>query len=272
MTAATETIAKLRVIAHRDFTIMTSYRLQFVMRSGSGLLAVAALFFLGRVVGDSPGLGAYRAQYFEFALLGTIVLAFASVALQSFSQTITEEQRAGTLEVLISGPTGIPTLLAGMFVVPLANTLFTVAIYLIIAVGLFGASFALGGVLPGLVLLVLTLTTFCAFGILSAALIVVSKRGDPLSLGIAHLTTFLGGAMFPVTVLPEWLQAAARFFPPYYGLEGLRQALLLDAGFAGVRDELVVVGAFAAVLLPLSLAAFRLALRSARVLGTLGDF
>ena len=59
-----------------------------------------------------------------------------------------------------------------------------------------------------------------------ASIAVLAKRGDPLSGPLIQATAVLSGALFPVSVFPPALELLARCFPAYYGINGLREALL----------------------------------------------
>ena len=93
-------LARISIIAERDWRIFVSYRLQTIMRVASGISVVVALLFMGRVEAGSEALGPYSGRYFEFALIGVVFLAFVSAGLNTFAATISGEQRAGTLEIL----------------------------------------------------------------------------------------------------------------------------------------------------------------------------
>ena len=262
---------RLGAVAARDLKTQTSYHFSLLLRFGSVALAIATFYFIAKLVRGSPELARYRGGYFEFVLVGMMVTSFTIVGLQTFAQSIASEQSLGTLEVLLASPTRIGNLLAGALVVPLAMTALEIALYLIVGIGVVGVGFSIIGVLLALPLLVLTVATFCALGILSAAFIVLTKRGDPIAVVVAQGTTFLGGAYFPVTLLPGPLQLVARLTPAYYGIRGIREALLSGAGPAELVDEFAVLIAFTAVLLPGSLWLLSRSLRMARITGTLGN-
>jgi ABC-2 type transport system permease protein len=82
----------------------------------------------------------------------------------------------------------------------------------------------------------------------------------------------LGGVLYPISVLPRPLRVLAQLLPMVHGLDGVRLALVehLNVGAIG-RDALILI-AFAAVLVPLSLQTFRLALRRARRIGSLSHY
>jgi ABC-2 type transport system permease protein len=245
--------------------------MSFVTRAFGLAGTLATFFFIGRIV-DPDQLAAYGGRYFEFVLIGMMVGAISSVGLRSFTDTISAEQSSGTLEVLLVTPTGLPTLFAGALLVPLGFVLLESSIILLVSVSLLGAHLQVGGLLTAALALPPTLAFFAAVGACSAAFIVVSKRGDPVTPVFTQLSNLLAGALFPVAVLPGALQAVAKVFPPYYSLRVIRGGLLNGSGITDVwGDYLVLVGS-AAIALPLSLVLFRAALRTARETGTLGTY
>jgi ABC-type multidrug transport system permease subunit len=64
----------------------------------------------------------------------------------------------------------------------------------------------------------------------------------------------------------------AKLVPAYYGLQAMRSALLTGGGLTDIAGDLVVLAAFAAVLVPVSLVCFARAVRIARISGTLGTY
>jgi ABC-2 type transport system permease protein len=126
--------------------------------------------------------------------------------------------------------------------------------------------------LGALLLLGASVLAFSGLGILSASYLLVFKRGNPVNWAILGLSSVAGGMMYPISVLPVWLQRMARLIPITYSLEGMRAAIL---GHASMRELLSPVAGlllFAAILLPVSFAIFSWALRRTKVTGTLTHF
>ncbi len=263
---------RIGAIARRDITIEKSYHFRLFLQFFNALFTVATFFFLSKLVGSSEYLQQYRGGYFTFALVGVLVTQSSYLGLRTFSSTITREQDAGTLEILLSTPTRLPTLMAGTLIIPAVFTAVELALWFTIAVVFFDVRFPIIGLLIGLPILVLTLLVFCSIGIFAAAFIVLTKKGEPFTLVATQATTFLAGAMFPVALLPGTLQVFAHMVPAYYSLTALRAVLLSGHGFVDTIDEMLVLAAFAVVFLPLSMVTLRRAIRSARVTGTLANY
>jgi ABC-2 type transport system permease protein len=108
-----------------------------------------------------------------------------------------------------------------------------------------------------------------SIGIASAALVLVVKRGDVVvALGVFALGLF-SGALFPVSVLPDWLEPVAKLMPTRFSFDGLRDALF--GGDSWVNDVLILA-AFAVVLVPAALWAFEAALRAAKRAGSIAEY
>lgn len=261
---------RLGAVARRDLIVTWSYPILLLTRYGQIAVTTVLLSFMARLVNAPPALARYGGRYFEFALSGLIVLSFVTLGLGVLTTAVTAEQNAGSFEVLLISPTPLPVLLAGIYLVPTALTMVDVLAY--IAIGwLLGAHISLLGLAACLPVLLLTAAAFSAAGLASAGFVVLTKRGDPITLVVTQVTTLLAGALFPIHLLPGPLQAAVRIVPAYWGLEAVRAMLLQHRSLWSQGRSLLVLAAFTVALFPLALAVFRRALRVARVTGTLGN-
>jgi ABC-2 type transport system permease protein len=228
-------------------------------------------YFLGRLVGPAEVLERYRGGYFEFALIGLVVIGYSQALVNSLGRSIQSAQADGTFEILLATPASLTTLMAGTLAIPIVFAAIEASIYLGLGWLFAGVTLPLGGLPVAGVLLVLTLGSFAAVGIFSAAFIVLTKRGDPFSSLVLQASNLLAGAMFPVVLFPDWMQTVSRFVPAFYGLRGIREVLLANGGLSNVVPDVIALTAFNAVLLPTSLLALSQAVRIARITGTLGN-
>lgn len=268
---STATLSRVSALTRRDLLQEFSYHFQLFLRLFSVGVSVTMFYFLGRLVGESPALENYRGGYFAFSLLGLMLVGLSHACVTSFGRSLQSAQADGTLEVLLSTATRLPTLLLGTLIVPMLFGFTEAGIYL--GVGAIAADlrFGLAGAALSLVLLLLTLGTFAAIGIFSGAVIVLTKRGDPFSSLVLQLTNLLAGAFFPIAVMPDWMQQLSRLVPATYGLRGIRELLLADGDLTSVSVDIVVLVAFNVMLLPAAVWTLSRALRTARVTGTLGN-
>lgn len=268
------TLRKMALLFLRDFAVARSYRAAFVIEIFQALLGSASFYFLSRFV-ESPTLERSLppgANYFSFALVGIAFFDYLSVALITFDASLEEERQNGTLENLLVTQTSLPVILAGSSLYPFALLSLRTAIYIAWGAILFG--FPLRGAnWPGAILvLAASVLAFSGLGVLSASYLLIFKRGNPVNWAVLGLSSVVGGMMYPISVLPVWLQRVAMVTPVTYSLQGMRAAILAHASIRELLPSIAGLLLFAAVLLPSSFAIFSWALRRTKITGTLTHF
>jgi ABC-2 type transport system permease protein len=267
------TLRKIGWFFLRDLAIARSYRVVFLFEAIETLFGVAAFYYLSRFI-EVPAFA--RSQpaggYFAFAVVGFAFFDYMTVALNAFDQSLEEARRNGTLEYLLVTQTSLPVILAGSAIYPFVVLSTRTAVYLGWAVLLFNFPVGRANWAGAVLVLAASVLAFAGLGVLSASYSLLFKKGNPvkwLFLGVAGLVS---GIMYPVTVLPPYLQMVARLVPVTYSLEGMRAAPLEEASLFTLWPVLRALLLFAVVLLPGSLAVFSWALRRTKVTGTLTHF
>ena len=191
---------------------------------------------------------------------------------EGLAAVVRSAQLSGTLEALLVTPVSVPTILFGSSLYSLLFQVFRTALHLGVALAFFGLT--LGRVNAAGVLAVgfLTVLCFLSVGVLSASFILVYKTGNPFSWILGTVSGLLGGVVFPVALLPPWIRWVSSLLPVTYALDGMRKSLLASVPFAKVLPDVAALAAFDALLLPLGLVAFRLAVRKAKKDGTLSHY
>jgi ABC-2 type transport system permease protein len=267
-------LRSLVVFFRRDFAIESSYHIAFVFQLFETLFAVASFYYLSHFV-ESPELThalPVGKNYFSFAIVGIAFFDYMSVAMNTFEHTIEEARRNGTLEAMLATDTSVPVILAGSALFPFVLFSLRTSIYLGWGILFFGFPAGSANWIGAIVVLVVSVLAFAGLGILSASYLLLFMRGNPAKWLLLGLSGVLGGMMYPVSVLPHWLQNLARLLPITYSLEGLRAALLGGAGFGELWRSIRALLLFTVVLLPISSVVFSWALRRTKTLGTLTHF
>jgi ABC-2 type transport system permease protein len=255
----------------RDFSIAVSYRLSFVLRIFGIFATVASFYFLSRLFGSAmvPQLEQYGGDYFSFVLIGLAFTGYLGLSLSNFASSIREGQMTGTLEIMLLSPTRLSTILVSSSLWSYVQTTVNVIIYLLIGALVFGFNISHANFLTAVVVLLLSIVSFSGFGILSAAVVLVVKQGDPISWLFGGASSLLAGVYYPISVLPGWLTPFSRIIPLTYALDAMRLAMLQGYSLYQVRLDLLVLLGFALVLTPLSFYVFSLALKRAKTEGSL---
>jgi ABC-2 type transport system permease protein len=267
-------LRKLALLFRRDLAVARSYRAAFLIEIFQALFGSAGFYFLSRFV-QSPTLERSLppgTTYFSFALVGIAFFDYLSVGLSTFDASLQEARQNGTLENLLVTQTSLPVILAGSSLYPFVLMSLRTAIYIGWGAVLFGFPLQGANWLGALLVLGASVLAFSGLGILSASYLLIFKRGNPVNWAILGLSTVVGGMMYPISVLPAWLQYVARLIPVTYSLEGMRAAILGHASTGELLPPIAVLLLFAALLLPASFAIFSLALRRTKITGTLTHF
>jgi ABC-2 type transport system permease protein len=255
----------------RDLSIARTYRTVFVLEAIEALFGAAMFYYVARFV-DTPALQHALPQggsYFAFSLVGFVFLDYLNAALDTFDRGLEESRDTGTLEHLLITQTSLPVFVAGSAVYPFVATTLRIVIYVAWAAALFGFPLHAANWLAVFAVLLVTLLAFSGLGILSASYLLLFKRGNPAKWFFLGVSSVAGGMLFPVSILPDWLQLVARLNPVTYALDAMRASLLGGADIASLWRPLIILLGFAAVLLPLSMTVFAWSLRRTKITGTL---
>ena len=258
----------------RDFLIAASYKAAFAADALGILFRVVTFYYIGAVFGDValPSLGAFGGDYFAFLIIGIALMDFVHTSLETFAVSIRDSQMTGTLEAVLLSPIRLSQMVAFSSLWPYAFTACRFLTYLVIGSALFGLTVAPSGVLPALVVLFLTILCFAPLGIISAAVIMVFKRGTWFQTLVNGVSFLLAGVAYPVDVLPTWAAKVSYLLPLTHSVNATRDALINGRGLADMGGDITYLVIFAVVLMPVSLWLFNLSVARTKKLGTLTQY
>ena len=261
---------KLGLILLRDLRTGVRYHGGFWMEAFGTLAELASFFFLARAIG-----GSYRPQgmdYYSFLLVGTSIFGFLITGVNLFVSTVRQAQMTGTMEVLMTTATPGWVIIVLTAVSSFTARLLPTVLYIAAGMFLFRAPVESVNLAPAIMVFLLSVLVALAVGMFAAAIQVALQRGGGITVLSGAVAWFLCGTMFPVSALPATLQLFSRAIPFTYSIHGLRAALVTGGSFAEVSTDALVLAAFALVLLPAGVGVFALALRRARLQGTLSFY
>src|SRR5690349_16061515 len=236
----------------RDWRLELSYRMQFFLRVLSILILVTTFFFVSKIfVGFADPRFTQWRDPFAAWLTGMAMLNYFMTGFSSLANAIRQEQVQGTLESVLMTPISVPTVIVASSAWDFVQATLFSSLYLVFGWLFFNVHYQ-GNYLLALAILLLTTVVLSCLGILSASFAMVFKRGDPFGIFLGTGSALFSGVL-----------------PPTYGLDGIRRVLIEGQGFAQVRQPLISLLVFLAILLPLSLWVFSRAVRRAKREGSL---
>lgn len=267
-------LRKAAAFIKRDFAIESGYQAAFLMGLIESLMLMTILHFVGRLVPATASNSLSRSgmHYFPFALVGVAFARYFDLMLRMFSESIRTAQVTGCLEAMLCSQTDCITIVMLSSLYSLIFGGMQLLLILLSGVFLFGVDLHQMNVPATLLVLLVSILNFVAFGVLSAAAIVWLKKGDPITWILGGLGTILGGAYFPIDVMPVWMQKVSYLIPVTYSLSALRLTMLQGATIAAVGKIVGTLAILAIVILPASAAVFAATVRKGRREGTLAQY
>jgi len=258
----------------KDFLTEKSYKLSFALGAVSTFTGMAVFYFIDKLFGRSlsPYLSEYGSGYFAYVFTATAFFGYIGAGAGSYAERLRAEQLQGTLEASLSAPVKPAVFLAALTAWNFLFATFELALYVLAGVFVFKLDFSAANFPALAAVFLLSAVSFAALGILSSCFILLFKRGNPAAWVLNNFEGLLGGVYFPVAVLPFWLQWFSKLLPITYSVRALELALHKGAGFAELRSELLILLFFSLTLAPLSVMAFKSALKKARKDGTMGQY
>lgn len=160
-----------------------------------------------------------------YTVIGSGMLGMWSGLVFSSLYDIRADRRDGTLELIVASPTSLGTVEA---IRTLANVLAGMVSMLaafLVSITIFDYSFS-GVSLPAvLISLVMILAGMWALGVFLANFTVWSRLSGSYVEFLEIPVALLCGFMYPIRILPDWMQAISTAIPIRWGLEAMNAAL-----------------------------------------------
>jgi|RhiMetdeSRZDD1v2_1073273.scaffolds.fasta_scaffold17907_2 ABC-2 type transport system permease protein len=265
---------KAMAFIKRDYIVLVSYKMALITTTVGAIFPLLSYFFISRLMPATAikSIEVYGNDYFSFSLVGIAFTTYFTMAMGEFSALMRRDQMAGCFEALLSSQTDIKSLIFMSAIFKFLHN-GTVLLFMFLFASLFlGFNFHNINFASTLLVVFLSLILFISLGIFSAAGTILFKQGEPFGFVFGTLGSLLGGAVFPVAVLPSWLKSVAQIVPITHSLDALRLAILKGYAVDRLIPQLLTLAAMSMLLFPLSLKFFEWSVEKGKKNGTLGQY
>jgi len=201
------------------------------------------------------GSGEEEFNIFDQVVPGYAVM-FAMFGVLSGAGAILEEKERGTFKRLLFAPVPKYALLGGKLLAQFLIGVAQIALMFIFGTLVFHVN--LGDSILGLVLVTLaTCWATTSLGLLLVAVIKSRKQIHPITTLIILGSSAIGGSWFPLFMMPEWVQQAARITINAWAMEGYNRLMLFGGGLNDVWPDIGVLLLYGAVCFAVGLRLFR---------------
>ena len=209
-------------------------------------------------------------QVTTILLVGAVVWAYLGIIFEILTETVAWERWEGTIEYTFMAPLSRPIHLFGMGLFAIVYGVIRAILLFAVVALFFHLELAHANYVAALVVLVVASISFIGIGMMTAVLPLISpEKGTQLGFVAQGILLVVSGVYYPVSVLPEWMQALAKISPATYALDGIRDAIINGAGVSAMWPNIWPLLIIGAVSVPLGLEVFRRGERYAKQHGKL---
>ncbi|MDX8366746.1 ABC transporter permease [Cytobacillus sp. IB215665] len=211
-------------------------------------------------------------QIFHYVVLGSGFMTLWSSIVFSSASDVNRERMYGTLEIIFTSPTSFANTLIGKII---GNTIWGILsmfisfVYLTVLydvqiqinyIWLFFGSFLLN---------IISLSIFAFFLAMSFTL---SRQATMLMNCIEYPIYLICGFMFPISILPAWIQPISWLLPPTWTIELFRDVTGNQLIVNDIMQTIIILIVLSFIYLALAVIFYRLVDKKARIAGTLGVY
>jgi ABC-type multidrug transport system permease subunit len=187
---------------------------------------------------SAPGMGAM------FVLIGAL----------SLGQVFMQERKNGTMQRLMVMPLSRGQILGGKLLGQYLQGVLTFALMLVVG-AVFGVRW---GDWPGAIVVMLVYTlAVTALGLFFSTIARTSGQVQGMGLLASMILAPLGGAWWPIDLVPTWMQQLGRISPIYWSQDAFSKMIFYGAKLPDILPNIVVLLLFAAVCFALGIRRFQ---------------
>ncbi|MBK9991483.1 MAG: ABC transporter permease [Verrucomicrobia bacterium] len=189
-------------------------------------------------------------------LVGGYAIMFLLFALSGSASSLFEEKRSGIYQRILSAPVRLSHILWSRFLFGLA--LGTVQVSALFLAGniLFGLDL-FSHAIPLLAVILSAAAACTAFGMLLAAVSTTPEMANGLATLLVLLMSAIGGAWFPVSMMPEFIQHFSKLTIVYWSVEGFASVLWAGQSLMEILPTVGILTGIAAGVMALAVWCFK---------------
>jgi ABC-2 type transport system permease protein len=225
---------------------------------------------------DGSGLAVFMkntgaSDFIGYIVIGTTVWMWQNIVLWDVGFSLRNEQMRGTLESNWLSPTWRFSYLLGHTGPQIISMLMFIGITALEFGLMFGVKLH-GSVWMILLVMLAAIPSIYGLGFAFASLVITVKEANAFVFLLRGLVMIFCGITFPISLLPGWMQAFARWLPPTYLIHGMRAAAFSNAGINDLLPDLIPLLLFGVFWLVVGYSTFLWMERRARRTGAIGQY
>ena len=264
---------KLFSFIKREVKMMITYKSAMFFNYLNMVMNLAIFFFFASMFGieNLEALEGYGGDVISFVVLGSMGWTFLWTIMDSASNSMMQEMKIGTFEVILLTPTSPVFVVIAYTVWGILMSSVGIILVLVTSIIVFDVVINANYILTFLVLFI-CIVMMSGFGLMVGGLNVYVKQVGAIVSVIQRISYFLCGVVFPISVLPQLLQPISTYLPFYHALHTLRLTLSVNPTLEIIVPQVLLLTILAAGSMLVGVFTFKMGLKKARKEGTLAFY
>jgi len=208
-------------------------------------------------------------SYMQFMITGAIFWSFINVTIMEISQMWDRERWEETLRFTFRLPIKKWVFLLGNTLFGVSRAFIATITALIFSWIVFGMAFG-ANIFYILFLFVLTVGAVYGLCILLATAGLLKREIEAIAFALVWILNLFSGIYYPISVLPDWMQAVGKVFPIYYAVDAMRAVSVYGQSLVNITGHIIALIGFSAIFTAIGLLVFNIAERRVRMSGEIG--
>ena len=207
----------------------------------------------------------------RYVVIGNVIQSIAATTLYAISDLPGTEKHVGTLSPLMQTPARLFCVFLGMSILNIVAGLISSTLSLCYAQFIFGIDLTAANLISVVVIILLTVFSLTGFGMMIGSVGLRLRTSSIIANIVSYIGLLICGVNFPLSYLPEWIQAVASVLPLTYGVKAMRGAVD-GAGLYDISGDLIMMIVLGIIYFIASVFMFRMFEKLARNNGTYDMF
>jgi len=206
-----------------------------------------------------------------YIVIGTMVWMAVNITMWNYGGYLREEQLRGTLESNWLCPVNKFSILLGAGIISMVLSIMFSVIGIIEYRLIYGIKFT-GNLIDWIVVFLILFPGVYGLGMIFASLILWAKEVNAAVNVARGIMMILCGITYPIYIMPNWMQALAKFLPFTFGIQAARDILIMDKTLLETAYNLILCSGEGIIFLALGMLIFKLVEKRVKISGSLERF
>lgn len=212
----------------KDFLVDFSYKISFFGQFFGMLFTAISFYFISEVFVESKSehLEEFNYDYFIFATIGIAILDIVITIMKALTISLREAQSFGYIEMLFISKISASYIFLCSTIYPFIKSIIKFSIYLFFLQVIGGHEFLLISIIKSFFIFLIMIIPFIGLSFLALSFVLYFKQQDPINLLINLSVSIFAGILYPVSVLPKFMQDISYLIPLTSQLNSVRYVLI----------------------------------------------